>query len=195
MRSRFFTVAVVFVLASASWCAETLSNSGPQPGQEIPGPFQPFNATGKRQGKFHCLVCEHGLDPTVMIFAPATEPGAPVLKLLQELDKAVEKNKRSRFGAFAVFLSDEVKADDPREALAAKVADWAKQAKLRPDDVVLSIDKVAGPDGYKLAEGHTTILLYNKLTVVANFAFDKALTDADVDTVMKAVETQLLAKK
>ena len=90
MRCRFLTVAVVFVLVSVSWCAETLSNSGPQPGQEIPGPFQPFNATGKRQGKFHCLVCEHGLDPTVMIFAPAAEPGAPFLKLLGSYPAALD---------------------------------------------------------------------------------------------------------
>jgi hypothetical protein len=192
---RLCTLTALTILVANSWCADAPSKSGPQVGQELPGPFQPFNATGKRKGTFHCLVCEHGLNPTVMVFAPATEPGAPFLKLLGELDKSVEKNPRSRLGAFAVFLSDDVKADDPREALAAKAADWAKQAKLRDEGVVLAIDKTAGPDGYKLAEGHTTVVVYNRLTVVANLDFEKALTDADVESVLKAVDKLVPARR
>ena len=187
-------VAVVAVLALAyeSFSADTPAALFPKPGSEIPGPFQPYNATGKKQDKFHCLVCRHGLDPTVMIFAPLPdpEPSAPFNKLLQELDKLVTRHPRERLGGFVVFLmpEEDFKIDDKREAMAETLRGWAKKAELKDDQVVLSLEKAAGPVGYKLPEGHTTVVVYNQLKVVSHFDFEKPLTDENVTAVLQAVE-------
>ena len=39
----------------------------PQEGSDIPGPFSPYNISGRKKDHFHCLVCEHGLNPVVMV--------------------------------------------------------------------------------------------------------------------------------
>ena len=92
-------------------------------GADLPGPFHPFNVVnGKYVNKFHCLTNEHGLNPTVMIFAQnvdTTQKGA-LSKLLQELDQYIVERPNTRLNAFAVFLfndlADVVKDDDVRTA-------------------------------------------------------------------------------
>lgn len=192
MRSRVLTAFAVLALACHAFSADPPAPSFPQAGAEIPSPFHSYNATGKRQDKFHCLVCQHGLDPTVMIFAPLpeAEPSAPFNKLMQELDKLITKHPRERLGGFVVFLMPEMdfKDDDKREAQAETLRGWAKKAELKEDQVVLSLEKATGPEVYKLAEGHTTIVIYNKLKVVTPFDFDKPLTDENAAAVLKEIE-------
>src|SRR5689334_3150397 len=80
--------------------------SGPPVGSFLPGSFQPFNLNGKiGKNRYHCLVCEFGLNPTVMVFArehPEAKEGA-LADLLQKLDQAVETNQESYLHAFVVF--------------------------------------------------------------------------------------------
>ncbi len=57
MKSRFIVGAfAVVALASAGVMAGDALKSGPQEGQNIPGPFHPTNITGAMAGKKHCLV-------------------------------------------------------------------------------------------------------------------------------------------
>jgi hypothetical protein len=88
-----------------------------------------FNVTGPEayRDRFHCLVTEYALDPTVMILIQGVDtlenPG--VLALLQQLDQAVTRNKLKRLHAFVVVLDpslqDVVKQDVPRYRLKKKV--------------------------------------------------------------------------
>ena len=59
-------VAVVF-LAGAALAADL--KSGPQVGEDVPGPFHPLNVNGEDAGKKACLYCKAGDSPVVAIFA------------------------------------------------------------------------------------------------------------------------------
>ena len=188
MRSR---VLSTFALLSLMVSAAVLSarqepmKSGPPVGADLPGPFHPYNLTGDRKGKFHCLVCNHGLDPAVLIFAPVGESSEPFVKLIEGVDAAAAKYPKSRLEGYVVFLGDEVLADDKREAMAAKVATLAK---VNEKKVVLALDKSAGPEGYKLLESYITVLIYDRHKVLANFALEKSPSEKDVQAILKEVD-------
>jgi hypothetical protein len=104
----------------------------PQPGSDIPGPFTVYNVTGPFKGEYHCPVCEHGLDPVVMIVVKGTELADEKAQknldyLITKLDNAVQKNTNIRLASFVVFLSDQLqdlaRDDDVREDLARKLTD------------------------------------------------------------------------
>ena len=70
--------------------------SGPQPGESLPGPFHYLNVNGPHAGNPHCLVCEFGLRPSVLVFTreiPAEK--SPLMDLIQRLDEAVDRHKNS----------------------------------------------------------------------------------------------------
>ncbi|HEV3261479.1 MAG TPA: hypothetical protein VG013_31805, partial [Gemmataceae bacterium] len=147
----------------------------PGPENEIPGPFHPFNITGKDEfrGKFHSVVSEHSLDPVVLIFVRGTKP-ATVGTLLAQLDEAVKNNERLRLAAVVVFLSNEMKdndlvADDVgRDKAAAEIQD--KLAKYKNIAAVLDVP----PDvkDFKLNDkAEVTVLMYNKYRVVLGHAY------------------------
>ena len=49
--------------------AEAALKSGPQVGQEVPGPFHPVNINGEQAGKKSCLYCANGPNPVAAVFA------------------------------------------------------------------------------------------------------------------------------
>jgi hypothetical protein len=57
MKHRKATVAslALALLATSVWAGDTMK-SGPQPGDAVPGPFNPLSVTGKFAGKKQCLV-------------------------------------------------------------------------------------------------------------------------------------------
>ena len=70
MRTSWRVMPVVVVACAALVQAGEALKSGPPVGQFLPGSFQPFNLNGKTaKNRYHCLVCEFGLRPTVMVFA------------------------------------------------------------------------------------------------------------------------------
>src|SRR5450631_1678449 len=77
--------------------------SGPQAGQEVPGPFHPLNVTGEHAGKKACLYCVNSGNPVAVVFAREATPA--VAKLLKQLDDATLKNSKVSMGSFAVFCS------------------------------------------------------------------------------------------
>jgi len=121
-----------------------------------------------------------------MIFAREVTPG--LTSLVKKIDEATAKNSDSRMGSFVVFLSDE-------EGLEQKLKDLAKKEGLKK--VVLTIDNPSGPKGYEVSKNaDVTVVLYNKRTVKANYAFKKGeLKDKDIEAVVSDVAKILPDKK
>src|SRR5438067_10417001 len=92
--------------------------SGPQAGQEVPGPFHPLNVTGESAGKKACLYCSNGGNPVAVVFAREATPA--VAKLLKQLDDATIKNGKANMGSYAVFCSDQDGLDKALTKLAAE---------------------------------------------------------------------------
>jgi len=174
--------------------------AGPQaPGQNLPGPFHPFNVTGPYANHFHCPVSDHNLDPGVLIFTNDLTVTPPLRKLLSGLDGAIDKNPAVRLAAAATFLSDDlpnvVEDDDKREELKAKVQEIANSLALK--HVVLGLDSRPDVAKYLREENVAlTVVLYKKFQVVRRDALSREkVTDAAVQQILADVAAQLGAKK
>src|SRR5260370_4772749 len=99
------------------WAAEAIE-SGPQVGNDIPGPFKPLNVTGGFAGKKECQVCRNGTNPVAMVFA--RELSAPLTTLIKKIETATAKNSDKKMGSFVVFCSDEEGLDKKLKELAEK---------------------------------------------------------------------------
>jgi hypothetical protein len=103
-----------------------------------------------------------------MIFARSNSDA--LTSLVKKIDDATAKNKSKKMGSFVVYLSDDEALEDQLKALAEKNG---------IKNCVLTIDNVAGPNGYNVAkEADVTVVLYNKRTVAANHAFRKGELNA-----------------
>ncbi|MBI3408373.1 MAG: hypothetical protein HY040_08450 [Planctomycetes bacterium] len=178
--------------------------SGLGVGKILPGSFDSLIINGKYKGRQHCLVCEHGLNPAVAVFA--REPGegkdGPLNALLSKLDEVVERHPDESLGAFAIILSPDAKssANNPDETDAAKLVEEArardelvKRHSARTEklkSLVVGCLLPEGPKGYNInPKAEVTVLLYERHKVVANFAFAPGkMSDADVGRIVAAVE-------
>jgi len=178
MKTHFVAAAVIVALSVALVSAEEKKalKSGPQAGERLAGPFHPLNVNGAKAGKKHCLYCENGDRPVVMIFA--REPNKQLGKLIKKIDAACKDNEEKKLGSFVVFCTKDEDAEK-------KVKKCAEDCGLKK--VVLAIDNPAGPDGYDVNEkADVTVVLYVEREVKSNYAFAKdALTDKDVDAIVK----------
>jgi hypothetical protein len=183
MRKASLAIAAVLTLLAGGAVAQQALKSGPQVGEQVPGPFHPLNLTGAAAGEKHCLYCEHGTSPVAMIFAREVSPA--LTTLVKKIDAANGKN--AGMGSFVVFLSDS-------EKLGKDLKDMAVKEGLKK--TVLSIDNPAGPAKYSVAkDADVTVVLYSDHTVRANFAFRRGeLTSKGVDTVVAALPTILNSK-
>jgi hypothetical protein len=144
----------------------------PQVGSDLPGPFFSYMATGKKKGKFHCLLTEHELNPTVMVLVRGAETTDPLKYLLVKLDNAIDRNPNTRLAGFAIFLSDGIKDlagkdkddDEAREEMEKKLEDIARDAGLKY--VTLAIDLKERLERYKVGELDVVVILYNRYRVV-----------------------------
>jgi hypothetical protein len=189
MRHAIPTLLALF-LASAA--ADELK-SGPQVGETIPGPFHYLNVNGAHAGNPHCLVCEFGLRPAVLVFArESPSDKSPLGALLQKLDQAVDRYKNAELRAGVVALHDDFAKPQTRVDLVRKWQAAAKDSK----HVVVAVDAQAGPKEYKIdKDAEVTVLLYNRHKVVANVAFAKdKLLDKDVTAILSAVDKMIGVK-
>jgi hypothetical protein len=184
------TVIVTALLITAcSACGSTRAaepvKSGLQPGETLNSIFEPLNVTGPAAGEPHCLVCENGANPVVMIFA--REPGEALVRLLAKVDTATTKNRNQGMGSFVVFLSE-------KEGLAERLKEVAAKHAIK--HLVLSIDAPAGPEGFNVAaDADVTVVLYSNHRVLANHAFRKGeLNDAAIDKILADVPKLLSPK-
>jgi hypothetical protein len=154
-------IGIVLVLAGplAAVHADPVQ-SGPPAGAKVPGPFQALNINGPYAGKKHCLYCENGMRPAVMIFAREISPN--LVGLLRGLDAAAAAASRP-MGAYVIFCSD-----DPN--LPGQLESLVKSAGL--SRVIVATFHADGPAEYRIAaDADVTALLYRRVTVVANHAF------------------------
>jgi hypothetical protein len=149
--------------------------SGLQPGEEIGSTFEPLNVTGPHAGEPHCLVCENGLSPVVMLFA--REPSEPLMRLLAQVDAATARHRAQEMGSFVVFLND-------RQELPQQLQEAARKHSLK--HLIVSIDQPAGPEGFKVSpQADITVVLYSEHVVKANHAFGKGeLTPKAIDGIL-----------
>lgn len=166
-------VAVV-LLAGAAFAADL--KSGPQVGEDVPGPFHPLNVNGEDAGKKACLYCKAGDSPVVAIFARSADDAA-LKKLIAKVEEtAAAKNPKAELNTFVVFCSNSDK-------LEGQLKEFAEKANLK--NVVLAIEEPAGPDKYNInREADVTVVLYKERVVKANHSFARGkLTEKDIDAV------------
>jgi hypothetical protein len=211
--ARFYKALLILFLGGFALVAqeeekkEAKFASGPAAGSLLPGSFDVYNINGSHKGKFHCLVCEFGHDPVVLIFAREPEEGKDEAfnTLMTKLDEATEKYKQYYLRCFVVFLSPagrssatEAKVEDPAKLVEEAMARdnlhgrlEARAAKLK--NVVLAYTIPEGPKGYNLhPKAEVTAIFYKKLKVLDNFAFTTGQMDEEkVAGVMDKVEKTL----
>lgn len=183
-KTRLIAVFAALAFAVTALAADNIK-SGPQPGEKVPGPFEPLNVTGSSAGQKACLFCKNGNNPVVMIFA--RECSEPVTKLIKRVDQTTAEHKDQKMGSFVVFLSDSPEMKD-------KLKELADREQIR--ECVLSMQEPTGPEAYKVSpDADVTVVLYTKRQVKANHAFAKGeLQDRDIDTICSEV-SQILPQQ
>ena len=211
-RSLRFLGASLLLISFTLLKAGEAFKSGPQPGAVLPGSFSPYNINGEYKDRYHCLVCEHELNPVVMVFArePAEGKDQALADLLKKLDQAVARHQKNYLAGFIVFLSpdakssatDATKVEDAgtlvaeaaaRETLIARLQ--ARAEKLK--SVVVSCFPAAGPKDYAINDkAEVTVVFYNRFKVLDNFAFKEGQFQGnDVDAIIKKVDERLAPSK
>jgi hypothetical protein len=176
------------------WAADAPTvKSGPEVGKDLPGPFHPYNVTGKEAGNFHCVVCTKGLEPVLLVFVRGSAFSDELKKFLGQLDEAIAKDPKASVSAAAIFLFDDLKnvvTDDVNRAKYAEMVDKLKNdAKL--GQIVLCLDSADGPKGYGInPDAKVTVLVCSRLQVVANFAYSDEKS-IDASAIVAAVKEKL----
>ena len=116
-----------------------------------------------------------------MIFARNID--SSLTSLVKKVDAATKENSSAKMGSFVVFLANE----DDAKKMETSLPDYAKKEKIK--SLVLAIDNVAGPQGYNIAkDAEVTVVLYNKRTVKANYAFRKGeLNEKAIEAIVKDI--------
>ena len=133
MIRKLFAAAVVVLLSSVALAADL--KSGPQVGEDVPGPFHPLNVNGEDAGKKACLYCKAGDSPVVAIFARSADDAA-LKKLIATVEETAAKNPKAELNSFVVFCSNNDKLEEQLKELAEK-------ANLK--NVILAIEEPTGP--------------------------------------------------
>jgi hypothetical protein len=224
MRTLFFSLPLLFAMSIVAGADDAPSSASPKNGDKsakketpfprvgsnVPGSFHPYNVTGQNKRLYHCLISEHGLEPTVATFYKNVDFSDPLPALLKKLDAAIAKNADVRLGAFAVFVPDDLpdvtgskakdaeensKNDDMRLELEKKIDAAASDMKLK--NVVLCLDDKSDVAKFQLDNANlVTVILYSKLQVVAVYALPKSdFNDAAIEKIMTDVADKLGAKR
>jgi hypothetical protein len=138
--------------------------SGPQAGENLPGPFNALvvyskvpGLVGKRTDFFEM----YGPNPVVLVFA--RELAKPLTRLVNELDAAAARHKSAKLRIAVILLSDD-------DALENTLKAYANNQELR--HVSLAITEPERLKNYKLAkDADVTVLLYTRRQVQANHTF------------------------
>ena len=180
---RLFPVAVAAFLLAVVWVpsrAEEPTTERTDPKlPDIPGPFHPYNVTGRYKGHFHSRISEYGLEPMVMIFTRQVDFSEPLKNLLTQIDATVEKNPGARLRPFVVVQSDDLPdlagLDEKQRAELAKELqagglDEKQRAELdkkldaenKADDLRLELEDKLGKEHDALKLQHVDIDLAGK---------------------------------
>ena len=189
---RIFAVHVVAAVLAAQVLVGAVRaepvRSGPQPGEQVPGPFKPLNVNGPEAGQKACLYCRYGPRPVVMIFAREVTPA--LLTLIQRLETvtaASSAGSDESLGSCVIVCSD-------AESLPGQLAGLAQQMQLK--HLVLATCKATGPTSYNIStEADLTILLYRHAQVTVNYSFRKGeFTAQHIEPILAGVARMLSAQ-
>lgn len=171
-RITFSFMSLVFLLSQVVGADKSILQSGPQPGQGLPGPFSALHLNGPERGKLQmpfCYLVTHSR-PSVIVFSRTTSDA--VFELIKKLDAETEFSKEL---AAIVFLSED-------EAILNPLKAFLEKHKIR--EVILTVNSRASQRGtfsssvppvWKISdEAEVTVILFDKRRyAVANFAFRK----------------------
>jgi hypothetical protein len=180
------------VLCGAVLAAEGGLKSGPQPGANLPGPFNPYNVTNAdlsdRAGTRNDYTEQCGPSPVALIFA--REVSGPLVTLVKLLDREVARDKaeKLRLRAVVVVLSED-------EATQEKLKALSRQEEIR--NVSLALLPPPGPKGYRLSPAaDVTVIMYRQNKVVANHAFKKGeLNEKAIEVVLRDVPRTIARRR
>jgi hypothetical protein len=196
MHHRFCQVFALIALTAITTCLAAEDKNPPDKG-DLPGAFHPYNVTGPNEGTFHCLVCDHGLFPGILVFVRGTDPSE---ELLKGLNKIAKENEKARLAIFVVFLDPDLatsltgdnKTDDKRQEIAEKLRPSQKQWDL--DHVIFALEAEKNLKDFNLGEKDAvTVILFSKLKVVERLVFEKE--KLDIQAVLTATREKLLPGK
>jgi hypothetical protein len=185
MKKHLIACAALVTFLGFTFAADAVK-SGPQVGDNVPGPFHPLNINGSKAGEKNCLFCSNGNNPVAMVFArDVSEP--TVTMLIKKIDACTARNADAKMGSFVVFCNDD-------KSLEESLKKVAKEADLK--QTVLAIDNPAGPEKYNVSkDADVTVVLYTDRVVKANYAFKKGeLNDKAIEKVIADV-TKILPEK
>lgn len=181
----------------------------PQKGSFIPGPFHVLNLTGESRGRYHCLVCENGLNPVAAVFVrPAVsenkddplgewlknmDVGKPLPTLMKKLDTVANQNQDVHMAVFSVFMLP----DAVKEPLLKKLEGLAAASAFKQIVLTLAItdDRVGKESSLKDwnldPKAEIIVILYSNHMLTAEpfvFTSEKPMTDKDVAAIVAAYE-------
>ena len=231
MSNRICKLAVVFVgwsFASPLLQAQDAGAGLLKPGDKIPGAFQTLSVTLPpstlkpiaQSGRYHCPVCEFGLNPAVLVFAKQPDSPEDAAKtasltgLLKKLDAVIGKHPDALAGASAIFGDggylkqlladlddatgisvpvkdvDFTKAIEFKEKAEARLKELAKAAEFKHFGLSLGL-----PESYPIpANNDVRVLFYYKHEVIFDEAFARdKLTDAAIEKIVKTIDEKLTA--
>lgn len=207
--SRIHIVCMAFLCAATFLTAQDNGKpaAGIKPGNIIPGSFEAFNVNGPAKGRPHCLVCQFGLDPTVLIFTkePAEGKDDALNELIKKLDETAKDFEERNFSAGVIVISPDgqdsttnANENDARKLIdeAVKRDKLTKRLEKRAEslkDVIIAFVAEA-PKKYDL-KADVTVLYYERMKVINNWEFADGMKMEDVDAIVKRVRDTLPAKK
>jgi hypothetical protein len=153
-----------------------------------------------RTRMMHDLVVEHGLNPTVAIFARQTGKDSPAVKLAQALDPVVARHRSNNLGAFAAFLTLEKefpqddRRDDKGQFLRDQEADTVRAlaTELKTPHIPFGLAAGKSPHAaaWGLGDNALVVVLYDRMKVVKSWAFPagQAPTDEQIQEIVTAAD-------
>ncbi len=158
--------------------------SGLQTGKRL-GAFDVVKCAGEEAdnvpiGEKLCYRCRNGSRPQVMVFTKSTDK--KVTELVKQLDEHIAKFEDEQLRAFVSVMGES------KAAAEKSVKQLAESAKTKSVPFVVPVEFENGPENYALnPKAEVTIIVGNKSTVVANFAYAKA-DKLDVDAIVGSVK-------
>jgi hypothetical protein len=229
MPNRHLKLVVLFLRWSLTCSPLQAQDAGEgllKQGDKIPGAFQTLSVTLPpttlkpiaQPGRYHCPVCEFGLNPGVLVFAKQPDSAEDAAKtasltgLLKKLDGVIGKHPDALAGASAIFGDggylkqllaelddatgvsvpvkdvDFTKAIEFKEKAEARLKELAKAADFKRVGLSLGL-----PESYPIpANNDVRILFYYKHEVIFDEAFARdKLTDAAIDKIVKTIDEKL----
>lgn len=154
----------------------------------------------------HCLVCDFGLNPVVMVFVrePGQDKDAGLNTLLAKLDEIAPRHQAVYFESGVIFLSPDARSSanseetDPgklvEEALARtqlikRLEERAKSLK----HVVVAQYPLEGPPKWDISpKAEATVVFYHRHRVLKNWAFAEGKMTAEAaEAIVKEVDESL----